>query len=216
MRQDLATSLADVRMAYRLIGEYEARLFAILKFVERRFSEFEFFQWAPVYLQRLPRKTQHPLNYWSSCGVPYFSFSMIFTMPGVSRSAESIWMFEIHHEADDGLQKEDFVNENSGPDFSRLDPVSESHSEIHLLAWRRNPSAEDADWFSLWENSDWPEKDDVLEDAEDGRLSIIRRRIDVSTLSNRDDVEAAVEDFRRLLTSVGVPLVSADDDRVTV
>jgi hypothetical protein len=216
MNHDLSKSLADVRMAYRLVAEYQARVFAILKFIEQRLPEFEFLYWSPARWDTPPNRGSNPLRKWPADGLPFYTFSLLCTQAGENRETLSEWMLEIHHEADDGVQNDDFVDNNTGPIFSRLAPAAESRSEVHLLAWRRNAGAGSTGWRWLWDNSDWPEQDDVLEDSEDGHLSIIRRRIDLSTLSSREGVEAAVDDFRRLMTGVGVPLVSADNDRVTV
>lgn len=212
----LANSFKDVRQAYRLVSAYQDRVLKMMGFLADQFPEVSYYHWSPAFCDLPSRKgSTSPAKRSPDEMLPFYSAS-IFYLPVANHDPhKSSWMLEIHHRADAGKFNEHSRPSGGDPDPAAAHDAASGSSELHLVAWLRDATADNENWYyAVWKPTDWPSDEDILSPVSSGKFSRIRRSVNLKDLANREAVEEMAKNFRKLLKKEGFPLEQLDPDEL--
>ncbi|MFC3529790.1 hypothetical protein ACFOMH_16570 [Paracoccus mangrovi] len=137
---DLASALADVRHAYRIVAAYQQRLFFLLRQIEAGFPELHFAYWEPAEYARPPQGRTTPWTKWCWDFLPYYSSLNFLTQDGVPIGQKldiGEWFIMVKFFTDSGFNNEiETTPSFSGPDPLKMPPVEETETMIYVSLYQ--------------------------------------------------------------------------------
>ncbi len=203
----LAEALTDVRKAYRLLWNYQRRVFDVVRLVVDEFDDMSFYYWQTMHSGRPCNSGANPMARWAWDMLPMVEASYLFLPGGIDRNATlpGQWMLEVNVSSDSGFEQNDDRTEPDPADFA---DAAASTSTITLYAWYCTGQTS-LNWFNgIWRNTEWPaEEGDWFVEHAEPPFKIFGRRIDLAHLPDQASVTTAAASFRADASArFGVPL----------
>lgn len=205
MTANLQDALLDVRRAYRLLADYQQRMFELLGFIRDRLGAVDYYQ---RYVYPLPQGLEG-LEKRDNSGLRYLPFYDLSAMWLKNKGQEAPWD---NHKAGD-LMFGAWVRSDTGFDkhsgqFSEL-PAEQTRSVLVLsVVICDTPMKKPCNWYgSVWCGIGYPE-DGEVNDTDLPGYRCYSKAIELDQLSDRDAIETAIDNWRAdACHKLGTPLV---------
>lgn len=205
MSTNLQEALLDVRKAYRLLADYQQRMFELLGFIRERLGaedyHHQYLYPLPQGLAGLDKRDNSGLRY-----LPFFDLSAIWLK---NKGQDAPWDNHMPGDLMFGawVRSDTDFDKYSGQ-FNGL-PAEQSSSVLVLsVVVCEKPMAKPCNWYGkIWNYVGYPENDEV-NDSDVSGYRCYAKSIDLEQLSDRDSIETAIADWcarasQKLNTPIG-------------
>ena len=188
----LNDNLVDVRMAYRLIYEYQQSLLGTIKNIEQRLlKNADKIRINPRYSFNPPNKSEHSSS--ESLGRPAWDWLNLYCVE-FRYELEKNYYFSILHLADSGW----YDSENDEPDYLKTNtfaPVENSNTYLFFLSGKQKDVDKNAEYISEAGNLFKKEKSTVIFKNRSSRI----KRFFMSDFSTVEEIDKSIQDYKKFV-----------------
>lgn len=192
-------ALVDVRQAYRLIYLYQSRLLTVAKAMAEYF-DYGFFRFLPAGWDKGVQPGSDPADMNDWLFLPLLDASILYLPSGADQNLQSPnqWMLEVR-------LRSDSMRPLTPKKMTKLSWAQGDEAETSVLTYAFQPGQEKQTWWmDLWNNSQWPEQDDLPWVDGDGR-KVARLTHRVEDLLDATGISEAMTRFEICLDRHGFP-----------
>lgn len=191
MSTNLQDALLDVRKAYRLLADFQQRMFELLGFIRERLGAEDYYH---KYLYPLPQGLEG-LDKRDNSGLRYLPFYDLSAIWLKNQGQDTPWDNHMPGDLMFGawVRSDTDFDKYSGQ-FNGL-PAEQSRSVLVLsVVVCETPMAKPCNWYGkIWDYMGYPE-DDEVNDTDVPGYRCYAKSIDLEQLSDRDAIETAIAD----------------------
>jgi hypothetical protein len=131
--------------------------------------------------------------------LPFYRLCLLHLPPGAdpNKPMKGEWMLEIDVQADDGFEEDG----DAEPVPTEFRSPENCNTNLYLRAWYCTKDVSQNWYHDIWNEHDWPDEDNDILEHPDVNVNVISRRFELSELYDKNAIVAAVDDFKKMLTT---------------